>query len=120
MSPPSPSSTRIYDENKLNRYEDFLLQEGTTSAGDESLSEGMRAKIKSEIVSPFRRFRQFVLFGTLAAAGLGSFTSVPQLIIGINKPEGGALDVLYQNVGVNLLGLLGATYFLYKDFTCKK
>lgn len=84
-----------------------------------SLDEGMRVKLKSEVVSPFRRFRQFILFGVLASAGLGTFTAVPQLLITLNNPENPKipLETAYQNVAVDVLGLLGSAYFLFKDFT---
>ena len=72
--------SKISDQN--NRFEDFLLQEGDGNKAnnyDPSLSEGIRIKLKSEVVSPFRRFRQFLLFGLGAAAGLGVFTAIPQV-----------------------------------------
>ena len=84
-----------------------------------NIDEGMRVKLKSEVVSPFRRFRQFVLFGILASAGLGTFTAIPQLLITLNNPDNPKipLETAYQNVGIDLVGLVGSAYFLFKDFT---
>ena len=127
-------SSRIYSSNEnkendklapatdINKFENFLLQDGQgAEGGDMSLDEGMRVKLKSEVVSPFRRFRQFILFGVLASAGLGTFTAVPQLLITLNNPENPKipLETAYQNVAVDVLGLLGSAYFLFKDFTSK-
>ena len=84
-----------------------------------NIDEGMRVKLKSEIVSPFRRFRQFILFGVLASAGLGTFTAIPQLLNTLNNPDNPKipLETAYQNVAIDIVGLLGSAYFLFKDFS---
>ena len=113
---------KLVPTTDINRFENFLLQDGQgAEGGDMSLDEGMRVKLKSEVVSPFRRFRQFILFGILASAGLGTFTAIPQLFIALNNPENSKipLETAYQNVGIDLIGLLGSAYFLFKDFTSK-
>ena len=113
-----PSGVRLFDNDKgTNRFQDFLLQDGDKSKeaiSSSGLSEGMSAKIKSEIVSPFRRFRQFVLFGVLASAGLGSFTAVPQLIIAMTRANSMIpLDQAIQNVAVDLSGMLNLFSFQF-------
>jgi hypothetical protein len=76
--------------------------------------------LKSEIVSPFRRLRQFVYFGLGAAAGLGTFTAIPQLIIATTRPNPTIpYEVALQNVGVDVAGVLVTGFLLYKDLAAE-
>jgi hypothetical protein len=53
-------------------------ESGTDSSG--SLSVNTRAKLKEEIVSPFRNLRRYVYIGMIMGGGIGTVFAVPQLI----------------------------------------
>jgi hypothetical protein len=77
-------------------------------------------KLKSEALTPFRRFRQFVLFGLFAAAGLGTFTAIPQLIIAYTRENPNIpLETALSNAGIDLAGVIITGSLLFNDFAAE-
>eukprot|EP01038_Epipyxis_sp_PR26KG_P005048 gene5048-7045_t len=70
-------------------------------------------KLKVEAAAPFRLLRQTVYFGLGGAGGLGTITSLSQLIATIQMPNP-SLDVnsLATNVAINSVALISAIFLL--------
>ena len=72
------------------------------------------AKIKEEIASPFRKFRQFFYIGAGIAGGLGTITAIPQLIFALQDGGDGVITQL-TNVGIDVGAIIGSIFLWDRD-----
>lgn len=75
-------------------------------------------KLKAEAAAPFRLFRSFVYVTLGAAAGLGTLTTVPQLIHQLAEHANPTSTL--TNLAINTGGLLITGYLLSKEATNEK
>mmetsp|Transcript_18270 Transcript_18270/g.34909 ORF Transcript_18270/g.34909 Transcript_18270/m.34909 type:complete len:460 (-) Transcript_18270:132-1511(-) len=72
-------------------------------------------ELEAEVRNPFRRFRQFVWGGSLAASGLGSVVSLTQTIGAITGKETIPLSQASQNLAINTGIALGMLFLLNQE-----
>ncbi|XP_068658063.1 protein LOW PSII ACCUMULATION 1, chloroplastic isoform X2 [Aristolochia californica] len=61
------------------------------------------ARIRSEVLSPFRSVRMFFYLAFIASGSLGGLISTTQLIAALSSPsKGGAVPEILQSVGIDL------------------
>ena len=79
----------------------------------------MRVKLKTEIATPFARFRQFIYASLGAAAGLATITTIPQVIIGLQRGEDASipLQTAFTNLGIDVVGVTGAFFLLKQELS---
>jgi len=79
---------------------------------DINSDEYFRAKLKAEIASPFFRLRQFLYVTMIAGGGLGTFTTIPQLILSMKN--GGDVSTVTSNLAIDVgAAAIGAGLWLY-------
>lgn len=136
----SPVSCLYAKRNKrkgLTAESDLLLKEETssvsTSAGEnladpltsESsgsvVDESIRAKLKVEIASPFRKLRQFFYVAMGAAGALGTITSVPQMLLAVQgATEKGSVSDIALNIAIDLGAIVGAVLLWDREASAEK
>lgn len=72
------------------------------------------AKLKAEVVTPFRLLRFFIYGGIGSAGGLGSFTAIPQLIIALQNKDADLSNAV-TNVLVDVGGVITAIVLWIKE-----
>lgn len=66
-------------------------------------NSGLIAKLKAEASSPFRLFRQYLLAGGAVAGGLGTITTLPQLIRAVSVED---RNTALANIAIDAIALV--------------
>jgi len=108
-----------YDEiDQMMKDEDLKQLRKTDAFRDliqvmrEADSSNPSLELEAEVRNPFRRFRQFVWGGSLAASGLGSVVSLTQTIGAITGKETIPLSQASQNLAINTGIAVGMLFLL--------
>ena len=85
---------------------------------DESNGEGFTRKqvLRAEAENPFRKFRGFIYAGLASAAVVGTLvTGTSLLALEFGRRPDLQSDVLYQNLAINIGGIVGLLFLLKRD-----
>ena len=107
-SPKDKTLSDWYDDLASNRME-----------SDQSLDSQTIARLKAEVAAPFRLLRYFIYGGVGAAAGLGTFVNIPQLILAFRNQDGDKANAV-TNLAIDLAGMAGAGFLWYKESQSEK
>lgn len=90
-----------------------------SAAGDPTLDEAVRAKLKSELASPLRGLRKYLYVAIGASAGISLFISLPQLLFAI-QDNSEKIQTAATNVGINLAGVIAVVFFAIRENQSEK
>lgn len=98
--------------------ENEFISDSSVSSAQSQPYISATVKIKEEIASPFRRFRQFIYIACFMGGGLGFVTALPALILAIQKggTDSTATTTALTNVAVDLGGVLGGIFFWIREY----
>ena len=106
-TPRNSRPTRLYSVSsfalRARDVDEDMVDEATSGAYTQ------KQILRAEAESPFRKVRTFLFAGLLAAAALGTLVTATSILAG--KTD----DSLYQNLAINVGGILGLALLLKND-----